>query len=219
MKKIVSFIMASSLVTGIAMADENGAFVGVQIGNGYGIDVGYKGASVAETTSIYGAKVGYQGLFSNESNQGLRVYFSALVGVNAKGFTEYSPSINGVSTLTFLDINGDYLLDFVTNETYSIGMYAGLFTGALIVNANPITSLSSTNPSYPRTTAGISAGFNVGARITLEKYHQFEVGLKFAMAYFYENRIRYVANDNTDISGGSHLSLFPLINIGYNYKF
>lgn len=207
-KLILSSMVAISLATTSIYAGEsnNGAFVGLNLGGSItgAISSGSKNPSLNSSLAV-GFKGGYQAYFSEQ--MGARFYLSSianfgLLGIVATGGTSGDGGMS-VNLSVMADLNGDFLFDFINENTFSTGVYTGFFGGALL---NGISLYKVGGAPAPEFSVATTLGLNIGSRTSVNEHHEFDIGAKIGMAI-------NVANKATSVG--------PAIYIGssYSYKF
>ncbi len=162
-------------LAGNAYAEDNGFFLGISAGGAAAINADNGGGATGSTALSAGIKLGYQAFFS-EIN-GIRFYLS---GVGAYGFYPSATGNNIGNDLYILaDINADYLVNWVSEEQFSSGLFMGFFTGALVGRAF--------SNSTGGNSTGITAGLNLGIRTNINDHHQVEFGVKGGFSFYIGN--------------------------------
>ncbi len=239
MNKFLSIVAVSSLfASSIALADgidgagesaggeKSGLFVGVHGGvtlfglsqydsNGKKLsdkDFKASGLNAMDASFDIGAKIGYQH------------FFMPLVGVRGYLSYDFEGSRNfmkvpgfGTAKVSFQNIalNVDALINFINNDNFTFGVYAGFGLGY------GISSLSSSNKTiqenikdYEKNVAnysGFNIPLNIGVAATFATHHKVELGAKIqtlAAGYSVKN----------DKKAGIFINPY-VINIGYSYIF
>lgn len=208
-KLILSSMVAISLATASVYAGEsnNGAFVGVNLGGSITGAISSDSKNPALNSSLaVGFKGGYQAYFSEQ--MGARFYLSSianfgLLGIVAQGTGGTTDSAMSVNLSVMADLNGDFLFDFINENTFSTGVYTGFFGGALL---NGISLYKVGGAPAPEFSVATTLGLNIGSRTSVNEHHEFDIGAKIGMAI-------NVANKATSVG--------PAIYIGssYSYKF
>ena len=205
MKKVaLSIALAGILGASSALAETDGAFVGVQFGFG-GANTKNElcelggGMSVCKTDSKsasalrYGFLAGYKQFFTE--NFGLRYYGvvdygadfkidNALEGVGGE-MIKFSPKISALN----LSANVDALYNFISNDSLEFGAFGGLslaYASYKAKNALIDTTPSSSEPAFKDfKLSGFDMGVNVGVRAQIVQKHGVELYGRFA---FMENK-------------------------------
>ena len=175
MKKIAcSFVAASLLFSSVALAEDNGGFIGLSIGGGAALSVSGQDSASSSTAVAAGFRGGYQAFFTEAS--GVRFYFSLLAayGVFPNTDTGTNTQVPLLMDLYALaDINADYLFNWAVGAQNSAGLFVGFFTGGMLslpqMNVQKVSD---------RMTTGVTFGLNLGLRTTINDHHQVEFGVK-----------------------------------------
>ena len=182
MKKIlISGVVASILTTGSALASEdNGVFLGFQLGTGVNANFTINTQNIAQIVGAFGIRGGYQAFFSDIN--GIRVYLSALAALGFSAAIEKPSDLaNGSQNFSLLgDIDVDYLVNFVSDNAYTFGMYIGFFAGVLYNQPVQIALFPRIGSHYVAPAIGI----NLGLRATVSEHNQFEFGIKVAPSWY-----------------------------------
>lgn len=182
MKKLmVSGALALALSTSL-MAEESGAFVGVDLGLSNAAMTQEMGDLTNSTFTIgnfrYGLMGGYKWFFTESF--GLRAYLQVNNGSNhgAKTVDFYTGLQNGRPSFSTLNVmaNVDALYNFYTSESSSAGLFAGLSFGYAIhyggVVKEQVDSMDQAGISY--SPSGFDMGINLGLRTIFAKHHGVE---------------------------------------------
>lgn len=151
-KVVLSLALAGILGTTCAVAEESGAFAGIQAGYG-AVKNETKGDSPAGFR--YGVVGGYKQFFSE--NFGLRYY-----GVVDNG--DAKKDGNKMNTTLNANANVDALYNFVSSGSLDFGAFAGLSVGYATHKLKKGDSVS-----------GFDAGANLGLRANIAKAHEVEL--------------------------------------------
>ena len=153
-KVVLSLALAGILGATSAVAEESGAFAGIQAGYG-----AVKGGVVEDSTQAgfrYGVVGGYKQFFSE--NFGLRYY-----GVVDNGDTKNEDGEKFTTTLN-ANANVDALYNFVSSGSLDFGAFAGLSVG-----------YTTHKPKEGYSISGFDAGANLGLRANIAKAHGVEL--------------------------------------------
>ena len=173
-KIALSFALAGILGASTALAETDGAFVGVQAGYG-GLKVKQEstGESLSEnlTGFRYGFLAGYKQFFTPEF--GARYYASVDLGTDYKkdmseGFTMK------ISSYT-ITANADALYNFISSSDLDFGAFLGLSLGY----ANH--KLKGTDGSPDIKPSGFDLGINFGLRTNIAQNHGIELYSRFGV--------------------------------------
>ena len=181
MKKLmVSGVLALAL-SGVAMAEESGGFVGVDLGISNAAMITESGGEKAGVYSLgnfrYGLMGGYKWFFTESF--GLRAYLQVNNG------SHYVGDIGQGSTFNTLNVmaNVDALYNFYTSEASSAGLFAGLSFGYAIHNGGIVKAqvdfLDQAGVNY--NPSGFDMGINFGVRTIFAKHHGIEFFNRFGV--------------------------------------
>lgn len=178
-KLIVSGALALAFSTSAVVAEESGAFVGV--------DLGMSNAKMSQETPgltqtidtkfsfRYGLMGGYKWFFTESF--GLRAYLQ----VNNGSLTLKSVDpLSGKDNFNTLNVmaNVDALWNFYNTQEDSIGLFAGLSFGYAIHNGGLVTSYKDQGLKDP---SGFDMGINFGVRSIWAKHHGVELFSRFGV--------------------------------------
>ena len=155
----LSLVLVGILGATSAVAEENGAFVGVQAGYGkMEFKVGGISGKITASGARYGLVAGYKQFFTPAF--GVRYY--ALLD-----FGQYEDD-NGVAEPTYnFNVNADALYNFLSNDALDFGAFAGLSLGY----AN----------YYDSEVSGFDLGLNFGLRANIAANHGVELYSRFGL--------------------------------------
>lgn len=190
-KLSVALILSGALASA-GVAGESGAFVGVELGagiltstaTGNGTNGGMTIDAQQGTANVgldWGARLGYQLYFT--PTHGARVYASYGMAhaypLSATGKGDgIDVTMNGYITGQRIDLNIDYLVDFIKAENSSAGVYAGLFAGYSEYAITEKMQEGDVSSAAHRFYGGVGLGLNLGIQTTLAKHHRIEFGAK-----------------------------------------
>ena len=202
----LSLAVAGILGASSALAETDGAFVGVQFGFG-GANTTNEfcsaggGRSACQTDSKsanalrYGFLAGYKQFFTE--NFGLRYYGVVDCGADFKidnafymdEMIKFSPKISALN----LSANVDALYNFISNDSLEFGAFGGLSLAYASYKANnalmdvtPIMTMADSKPAFKDfKLSGFDVGVNVGVRAQIAQKHGVELYGRFA---FMENK-------------------------------
>ena len=187
-KLIVSGALALAFSTSAVVAEESGAFVGVDLGlanlskmtsessmNG-GTQTTYALGSLR-----YGLMGGYKWLFTE--NVGLRAYVALNNGTSylqdaSTGGNNQTPNGNQFNSM-FVNANVDFLNTFYNSEQVSAGWFAGLSLGVGI-HSGGIVKATTANSNLSNI-SGFDMGINLGLRTLFGKKHGIEFFTRFGV--------------------------------------
>ena len=186
MKKFMTSGAVALVLSSGVMAEESGAFVGLDLGIGNSVMTTESTLSdtVSNNTSIltnkvasvgnlrYGLMGGYKWFFSE--GFGLRAYLQVNNGTN------YSPQRDlhvSISTLNVM-ANVDALYNFYTSESSSAGLFAGLSFGYAIHYGKAVDGLTAGGLKNP---SSFDMGINFGLRTIFAKNHGVEFFSRFGV--------------------------------------
>ncbi len=198
MRKIgLSLVLVGILGATNAVAEESGAFVGVQAGYGsLKVEVEGRGES-GETTASgarYGLVAGYKQFFTPEF--GARYY--ALLD-----FGQYEK--DGITELTYnFNVNADALYNFLSNDALDFGAFAGLSLGY----AN----------YYDSEISGFDLGINFGFRANIATNHGVELYSRFGVLQFKDD-VSYTDAEDATFSLKTPFELRQPYQVGLRYTF
>lgn len=188
-KLIVSGALALAFSTSAVVAEESGAFVGVDLGlanlskmtsessmNG-GTQTTYALGSLR-----YGLMGGYKWFFTE--NVGWRAYValnngtSYLQDASTNGGNGQTPNGNQFNSM-FINANVDFLNTFYNSEQVSAGWFAGLSLGVGI-HSGGIVKATTANSNLSNI-SGFDMGINLGLRTLFGKKHGIEFFTRFGV--------------------------------------
>lgn len=220
-KGVVGSILALALFSSTLSA-KSGLFVGIDLGASI-LTRAYRGETSgltpfgnSITTMKYsylmpqiGFRLGYQYYFTPAN--GLRLYGSYAVARTGIDLGANQITDQYFYTTKRLEANLDYLLDLVTTEDSSAGVYLGVFYGA------PTITLSRKNAQPYQFSGDLKqriVGINLGLQMTLADHHRIEVGAKIPLNKQKVERI-YVA----ETFAIKTLYAYQLASVGLSYAF
>lgn len=180
-KLIVSGALALAFSTSAVVAEESGAFVGVDLGISNAVmtqDAGggpaalnKKAASVGNFR--YGLLGGYKWFFTESF--GLRAYLQVNNGAN-----QTPEGVDAHSIINTLNVmaNVDALYNLYSTQENSIGLFAGLSFGYAIHYGKVVDDLKKTGLKDP---SGFDMGINFGLRTIIAKHHGIEFFNRFGV--------------------------------------
>lgn len=189
--KIVSALVGLSISASLALAEQSGAFVGVEVGYG-GTQLQIKSYEVERNTTIksggvyYGLVAGYKHFFT--PYLGLRSYVN--FDVSHTKFSEQGSTIK--ANLFTYGVNVDFLGNFLSTSVVDFGGFVGLWLGGNTWQGKDIDTLIDSGKLFAdvvrrlpdasvKTHFGKSAfdvGINLGLRTNIAKYHGVELSAK-----------------------------------------
>ena len=205
-KVALSVALAGILGASSALAETDGAFVGVQFGfggantkNEYCESGGGMSACKTDSKSAsalrYGFLAGYKQFFTE--NFGLRYYGVVDYGADFKidnafymgKMVNFSPKISALN----LSANIDALYNFISNDSLEFGAFGGLSLAYAsykaknaLMDVTPMTTGGSDEPAFKDfKLSGFDMGVNVGVRAQIAQKHGVELYGRFA---FMENK-------------------------------
>ena len=205
-KVALSVALAGILGASSALAETDGAFVGVQFGfggantkNEYCESGGGMSACTTDSKSAsalrYGFLAGYKQFFTE--NFGLRYYGVVDYGADFKidnafymgKMVNFSPKISALN----LSANIDALYNFISNDSLEFGAFGGLSLAYAsykaknaLMDVTPMTTGGSDEPAFKDfKLSGFDMGVNVGVRAQIAQKHGVELYGRFA---FMENK-------------------------------
>ena len=224
----------------IALAEESGAFVGLNVGYGgmemhtnFTLDDTNGVGSVPQKDKLqsgggvnYGVIVGYKQFFN--AYLGLRYYanFSALhANLKPTAFMIEQTNISSTQKLTLLNygVNVDFLGNFVASKSADFGGFVGVGIGGdsylgkdldNYVNAFLQKNAPHINGWNPKRTH-FSAWANVGLRVNITKYHGVEI---FARVPFIKSKILNNSSNEGGVNFKVKTTLTNPYNVGVRYS-
>ncbi|WP_394954535.1 outer membrane beta-barrel protein [uncultured Helicobacter sp.] len=217
MKKLmVSGALALALTSSAVVAEESGAFVGLDLGISNAVmtqemTVSWNGNTntlIDKTTSVgnfrYGLMGGYKWFFTESF--GLRTYLQVNNGTNYSPIEETHVSISTLNVMA----NVDALYNFYTSEQSSAGLFAGLSFGYAIHYGDTVDAMTAGGLKDP---SGFDMGINLGLRTIFAKHH----GVEFF------NRFGVVGASATTEQSGDEIKMSILqpyaFGVRYTYNF
>lgn len=182
-KLIVSGALALAFSTSAVVAEESGAFVGVDLGlanlskmtsesNGGTL------TSYALGSLRYGLIGGYKWFFTE--NVGLRAYVALNNGTSyLQDASTQTPRNGNQFNSMFINANVDFLNTFYNSEQVSAGWFAGLSLGVGI-HSGGIVKATTANSNLSNV-SGFDMGINLGLRTLFGKKHGIEFFTRFGV--------------------------------------
>ncbi len=198
MKKFMTSGAVALVLSSGVMAEESGAFVGLDLGLTSLNKMTYENSGGNSGTYAfgnlrYGLVGGYKWFFSE--NIGLRAYVALNNGANYLQ-TADARSGNQFNSL-FVNANVDFLNTFYNSEQVSAGWFAGLSLGAGIHSSGAVKIV--TQSSNLSNVSGFDLGINLGLRTLFGKHHGIEFFTRFGVIGA-SARAEYPNNSKTDMS-------------------
>ena len=216
MKKLmVSGVLALAL-SGVAMAEESGGFVGVDLGISNAAmtqeNSGFTNSTFTLGNFRYGLMGGYKWFFTESF--GLRAYLQVNNGANYGAPTLVYTSVPGLPTqigrpsFSTLNVmaNVDALYNFYTSEASSAGLFAGLSFGYAIHYGGVVKEQQEAQDQF--NPSGFDMGINFGVRTIFAKHHGIEFFNRFG-----------VIGANSEIAGGTKNTILQPYAFGVRYTF
>lgn len=211
-KLIVSGALALAFSTSAVVAEESGAFVGVDLGISNAVmtrDAGALAGPSSKAASVgnfrYGLLGGYKWFFTESF--GLRAYLQVNNGANQ------TPSgVDAHTTINTLNVmaNVDALYNLYSTQENSIGLFAGLSFGYAIHYGKVVDDMTKNGLKDP---SGFDMGINFGLRTIIAKHH----GIEFF------NRFGVVGASATSTTLGGDVKMTTLqpyaFGVRYTYNF
>ena len=189
----LSAILASS-----AIAEDDGAFVGLEVGL-TSVKAEAKATSPGSVTNTakdilpsLAIKGGYKWFFGDSKRFGTRAY--GMIGAGTGSLTQLSTTLpaggGNVSFIsgtqhtyytTYLDymVGADALLNFANSDSFTFGLFAGVGLGGTTWIANGEDFEPKGGTGKGRSYANFQVALNVGLRANIAKSHGIEVGGRF----------------------------------------
>ena len=238
-KIALSLVVAGILGASSALAETDGAFVGVQFGFG-GANTTNEfcssggGMSICKTDSKsasalrYGFLAGYKQFFTE--NFGLRYYGVVDYGADFKidnaleggggEMIKFSPKISALN----LSANVDALYNFISNDSLEFGAFGGLSLAYASYKAKnalwdltPIMTGGSDKPAFKDfKLSGFDMGVNVGVRAQIAQKHGVELYGRFA---FMENKKEETLYEEEDGKATQTFKAQQPYQVGLRYTF
>lgn len=182
-KLIVSGALALAFSTSAVVAEESGAFVGVDLGLANLSKMTSESNGGTQTTYAlgslrYGLMGGYKWFFTE--NVGLRAYVALNNGTSYLQDASTQTSRNGNQfNSMFVNANVDFLNTFYNSEQVSAGWFAGLSLGVGI-HSGGIVKATTANSNLSNI-SGFDMGINLGLRTLFGKKHGIEFFTRFGV--------------------------------------
>lgn len=178
-KLIVSGALALAFSTSAVVAEESGAFVGVDLGMSNAVMTQDAGANVGSNKAAsignfrYGLLGGYKWFFTESF--GLRAYLQVNNGAN-----QIPEGVDTHSIINTLNVmaNVDALYNLYSTQESSIGLFAGLSFGYAIHSGKVVDDLKKIGLKDP---SGFDMGINFGLRTIIAKHHGIEFFNRFGI--------------------------------------
>lgn len=182
-KLIVSGALALAFSTSAVVAEESGAFVGVDLGLA-NLSKMTSESSINGTRTTYalgslryGLMGGYKWFFTE--NVGLRAYVALNNGTSyLQDASTQTPNGNQFNSM-FVNANVDFLNTFYNSEQVSAGWFAGLSLGVGI-HSGGIVKATTANSNLSNI-SGFDMGINLGLRTLFGKKHGIEFFTRFGV--------------------------------------
>ena len=245
-KFAASLVFAGILGATAAVAEQSGAFIGVQVGYGatnaevdiaiYGpYDTTNYGSGLQSGISFrYGILGGYKQFFTE--NFGLRYYGVIDFGTASKhkniGVKEiwvdnaFLGSYEEKQVSTFnINANIDALYNFISNESLDFGVFAGLSLGYTSSTAEGVAedgkNADSSEHYGDLKASGFDLGINFGLRTNIAQNHGIELYSRFSVLEqkadkFYQRAVFY---DGTSTEVSTKFKAQQLYTVGLRYTF
>ena len=232
-KIALSFALAGILGASTALAETDGAFVGVQLGYG-GIktknEASLSGGGETQHESLgsesasalrYGFIAGYKQFFTE--NFGLRYYGVFDYGTDFKvdnamdmgtETLKFSPKISVLN----ISANVDALYNFISNDSLEFGAFGGLSLAYANYTAkNALIDTNAIEPAYKDFKfSGFDMGINVGIRAQIAQQHGIELYGRFA---FIENKKEETILEDVDAKVTQTFKASQPYQVGLRYTF
>lgn len=229
----LSAILASS-----AIAEDDGAFVGLEVGLTSVKAEAKATAPMAVTNTAkdilpsLAIKGGYKWFFGDSKRFGTRAY--GIVGVGTRSLTQLSTTnaVGGgnVSFLsgsrhtyytTYIDymVGADALFNFANSDSFTFGLFAGVGLGGTTWAANGKEFEPKGGTGKGRSYANFQVALNVGLRANIAKTHGIEVGGRF---YLPDAEIFNAVGATTPVPGTTTTTTHArpwAINLSYIFNF
>ena len=175
MKKLMVSGALALAFSGVAMAEESGAFVGVDLGLA---SLTKMESDLQNTYALgnlrYGLVGGYKWFFTQ--SVGLRAYVSVNNGANYMQSVAAGNQFNSL----FVNANVDFLNTFYNNEQVSAGWFAGVSLGAGIHSGGVVKQNTAAFNNLSNI-SGFDLGINLGLRTLFGKHHGIEFFTRFGV--------------------------------------
>lgn len=227
----LSAILASS-----AIAEDDGAFVGLEVGLTSVKAEAKATAPMAVTNTAkdilpsLAIKGGYKWFFGDSKRFGTRAY--GIVGVGTGSLTQLSTTLaaGGASFIsgsahtyytTYIDymVGADALFNFANSDSFTFGLFAGVGLGGTTWAANGKEFEPKGGTGKGRSYANFQVALNVGLRANIAKTHGIEVGGRF---YLPDAEIFNAVGATTPVAGTTTTTTHArpwAINLSYIFNF
>lgn len=182
-KLIVSGALALAFSTSAVVAEESGAFVGVDLGMSNAVMTQDAGDGPAATS--YNSKAASVGNFRYGLLGGYKWFFTESFGLRAylqvnNGANQIPEGVDTHSIINTLNVmaNVDALYNLYSTQENSIGLFAGLSFGYAIHSGKAVDDLKKTGLKDP---SGFDMGINFGLRTIIAKHHGIEFFNRFGI--------------------------------------
>ncbi|HIV49432.1 MAG TPA: outer membrane protein [Candidatus Helicobacter avicola] len=215
MKKLMVSGALALALSGVAMAEESGGFVGVDLGLA---SLTKMESDLQNTYALgnlrYGLVGGYKWFFTQ--SVGLRAYVSVNNGASyLQDESALPPGIQFNSL--YVNANVDFLNTFYNSEQVSAGWFAGLSLGAGIHSGGVVKATTELTDNLSNI-SGFDLGINLGLRTLFGKHHGIEFFTRFGVVG---------ASATAETSGvvammfpsGSKMSTNQIYNAGVRYTY
>ena len=216
-KFALSVALAGILGASSALAETDGAFVGVQAGyGGHKFTLEHSGGSIDINglgSFRYGILAGYKQFFTPEF--GLRYYGLLDYGTsNKKGKDSNLGADVQVSALN-VNANVDALYNFISNESLDFGAFAGLSLGyaSASVKTPDADNLEKDTP------AGFDFGINFGLRANIAQNHGIELYSRFGLLKHKKDRSEIDEEDGSPFTLTYKTSQPYAVGLRYSFSF
>lgn len=229
LSKITTSVALSTLLLSPALAENDGVFVGLELGLTETNATSKATSPVAMTIQAKGIqphlaiKGGYKWFFGDSKSFGTRAYGIIGTGTGSLDRIIGGPGMGFFGTnkhtyyTTYIDymVGADALYNFANSDSFTFGLFAGVGLGATTWAANGKEFEPKGGTGKGRSYANFQVALNVGLRANIAKSHGIEVGGRF---YFPDAQIFDAVNANSSTTTTTHARPWQ-VNLSYIFNF
>lgn len=208
---LISSIAAMALTSSVVVAEESGAFVGLDLGMSGITDkakVSAAGVSEEASSSGTGFNVGLVGGYKQFFTDSFGLRYYANLGYLSSGVKDTDTNKTESLNVINYGVNVDALYNFVSSDGMDFGAFLGLGLGAVTWSGKHVDSLKT---AFGKTsTTSFDLALNVGLRGVFAKQHGVEIAVRVP---FMGTKI---VDGNFDLGAGADVKVENTITRNYN---